>query len=95
MKRDDVHDLMLGAVLVVLGYALYKHFNPTSATTAPAAQTPMGIAVGEVASNATTSGPKSPYTSLQDLLAGAVHDIGGFGGTNYLAMLEGPTINPW
>jgi hypothetical protein len=95
MKRDDIHDLMLGAVLVVLGYALYKHFNPTSTTTAPAVRSPMGIAVGEVMGNATTSGPTSPFTSLKDLLSGTVHDIGGFDGTNYLAMLEGPTIRPW
>lgn len=88
MSRDDVNDLILGAVVVVLGYALYKHFK-VQAPAASSTPTQMGIAVGEVTGNATTSGPTSPYTSIKDLLSGAVHDIGGFDGKNYLAMIEG------
>jgi hypothetical protein len=84
MSRDDIHDLMLGAVVVVLGYALYKHFKQPAAP----APSPATIAIGEAAGNANTSGPNSPFTTLQDLLTGTVHDIGGFGGTNYLAIME-------
>lgn len=83
MTRDDMHDLALGAALVILGYALYKHFQagqPLPASTANA--------VKAVENNYTTSGPTSPYTSLTDLLSGTVHDIGGWQGHNYLAGLE-------
>jgi len=83
MTRDDMHDLALGAALVILGYALYKHFQagqPLPASTSNA--------VGAVENNYTTSGPTSPYTSLTDLLSGTVHDIGGWQGQNYLAGLE-------
>jgi hypothetical protein len=92
MTREDIHDLALGAVLVVLGYALYRHFK---AQPLPAGPTPQQIAIGETAGNANTSGPNSPFTTLNDLLTGTVHDIGGFGGENYLALLEEPTIKPW
>jgi hypothetical protein len=83
MTRDDIHDLALGAALVILGYALYKHFQsgqPLPASTANA--------VTDVENNYTTSGPTSPFTSLTDLLSGTVHDIGGYQGQNYLAGLE-------
>lgn len=84
MTRDDMHDLALGAALAILAYALYKHFQgsqPLPASTA--------AAVNAVENNYTTSGPTSPFTSLADLLTGAVHDIGGYNGQNYLAGIEG------
>lgn len=83
MSKDEMHDLALGAALVILGYALYKHFKagqPLPASTA--------AAVNAVENNYTTSGPASPFTSLTDLLTGTVHDIGGYQGHNYLAELE-------
>lgn len=86
MSKDDMEQLMLGAVIAVLGYALYKHFNPSSAGPAPTSS--LGVAVGEVASNGNT-GPVSPFTMLENLLTGTVHDIGGFDGTNWLAQIEG------
>jgi hypothetical protein len=92
MTRDEINDLVLGAVVVVLGYALYKHFKAQQPAAAPSQQQ---IAIGEAAGNGNTTGPASPFTTLQDLLTGTVHDIGGFGGTNYLALMEGQTVKPW
>jgi len=78
-----MHDLALGAALIVLGYALYKHFQASQPLPASTA-----TAVTAVENNYTTTGPTSPYTSLTDLLSGTVHDIGGWQGQNYLAGLE-------
>lgn len=36
MTRNDIHDLLIGAVLVALAYALYKHHK----TPAPQPETP-------------------------------------------------------
>jgi hypothetical protein len=87
MKRTEFHDLALGAALIILGYALVKHFQaqPAASITPTVVQaTPAQAVEG----NYTTSGPTSPFTSLADLLSGTVHDIGGFGGQNYLAGIE-------
>ncbi|MGZ4837642.1 MAG: hypothetical protein ACXVZR_03770 [Terriglobales bacterium] len=85
MSKDEVHELLMGAALVALGYALYQHFKTKPATAPmPAITTPAQA----VENNYTTTGPSSPFTSLTDLLTGTVHDIGGFGGTNYLAQIE-------
>lgn len=91
MKKSDIHDLMLGAVVVVLGYALYQHFKtaPSSQPYTPYGKTPMGVNVGETVGGANSDGSASPFTSLRDLLTGTVHDIGGFNGRNYLAEIEG------
>lgn len=94
MTREEINDLVLGAVVVVLGYALYQHFKAQQPA-AGAAPTRASVAVGEAAGNANTSGLNSPFTTLQDLLTGTVHDIGGFDGTNYLALMEAPTVKPW
>lgn len=87
MNQSEVHDLMLGAVAAVLVYALYKHFKPgASAATAPAVapvQTGGGAAFAY--------GEPSPFTSMTDLLTGAIHDIGGYDGQNYLADMEAST----
>jgi hypothetical protein len=92
MSREELHDLLLGGVLVVLAYTLYKHFKQPVSTQ----PNPVQTAVNNAVSNATTSGPGSPFTTINDLLNGAVHeDIGGFGGTNYLALMEAPTVQPW
>lgn len=85
MTRDEMHDLLTGVAVAVLGYALYQHFK--TKPTMPAAPT-VTTPAQAVENNYTTSGPASPFTSMVDLLTGTVHDIGGFGGQNYLAQIE-------
>lgn len=82
MTKDDIQDLAVGAVLVVLAYAVYRHFK-TAPAAAPAPRA--GVAVGEP--------PPSPFTTLQDLLSGTVQDIGSFGGRNYLNEIADPGLN--
>jgi hypothetical protein len=77
---------MMGAAVVALAYALYKHFKPGAAKAAPATAQPSGGA-------AFAYGAPSPFTTLADLLSGAVHDIGSFDGQNYLGTIEaGPVV---
>ena len=81
MTNEDMKSLILGTALVVAGYAIYRQFKP--AASAPAAG--QGIAPGEPA--------PSPYTTLNDLLSGAVLDIGEWGGRNYVNEMADPLIN--
>lgn len=90
MNKDQVQELMLGAVVAVLAYALYKHFKAPAAgqPSTPYGQKPMGFAVGEP----TAQSRPNPFTNLNDLLTGAVHDIGGYQGQDYLATMGDPLI---
>jgi hypothetical protein len=89
MTKDDIQDLLVGAVVVALGYALWRHFKPAQAVVAapPAPTGPRtGVTVGAPSPSA------SPFTSLTDLLSGAVHDIGGYQGRNYLDEMADPVL---
>lgn len=84
MNKETTQELMMGAVLVMLVYAAYKHFMPAPAkvatkTAQPSGQAGQGVAIGEPAPYT-----GSPFTMLQDLLSGTTHDIGSFQGKNYL-----------
>ena len=105
MSKDKVQELLIGAVVVVLGYALYKHFQAAPAATArPATQTPTGPAVGAFAPYSDRYGgaqpayqpfdDKSPYTTISDPYQGTI-DTGAFEGHNYLASLEGQPMSPF
>ncbi len=89
MNKDQINELLMGAAVVALAYALYKHFKPganAAASPAPA------VAPAQVGGGAAFAyGEPSPFTTLTDLLSGTVHDIGGFNGENYLADMEAST----
>jgi hypothetical protein len=72
MTRDDIHDLIIGAAVVALGYALYQHFKDRKAATpgAFAKIDPMNVDHGF------GYDPMNPsdYISLADLLRGTVAD---------------------
>ncbi len=86
MNKDEIHELLMGAVLVALGYALYQHFKGAPAGAAPA---PLPLAVNQSRPvDVNTAAPlfTSPWATdtpgLYSLLGGAVQDItdgqGGF-----------------
>jgi len=99
MNKDKVQELLIGAVVVVLGYALYKHFQPAPVATQPRASTTpqTGPGVGGFNTIPRYEAPqqqqwqpfddKSPYTTIYDPYQGTV-DTGAFEGHNYLASLE-------
>jgi len=90
MNKEATQELMMGAVLVLLAYAAYRHFTANNAppTAGEPAAPRQGIASSLLPS--TTKRPTtqarmpSPYTSLTDLLSGTTHDIGAYEGRNYL-----------
>ena len=98
MSKEATQELLMGAVMVLLAYAAYRHFKPAPAK-APAqakmAQPSQGFAAGEPSPSSTYTG--SPYTSLTDLLTGTTHDIGEFQGRNYLNEISDPLepVNPY
>lgn len=95
MTADDKQGLMMGAVVAVLAYALYRHFVPAGAAAKKAPASTAYTAYGEA----------SPYTSMYDYSKGQVVDVGAYEGHNYLADIEampaaggfGPRIGgaPW
>ena len=91
MSKEQTQELMMGAVLVVLAYALYRHFKPSKvASKAPATA---GIMPGEPAPKSYGDYTGSPITSMLDLLAGTVTDIGAYQGKNYLDDISDPYIS--
>lgn len=84
MNKDAVQDLMTGAVVVVLAYAMYRHFVKAPGASAsklvPQAMMPRPQAVNVPVA--------SPYTTIYDYMAGGLVDYGAFDGRNYLAELE-------
>lgn len=81
MNKDQIQELMLGVAVVALGYALYKHFKPGAKVAAP-------VSVAKAGGAAFAAGEPSPFTSMKDLLTGAVSDFGAYDGNNYLADIE-------
>lgn len=52
MTREDMHDIILGAALVALGYALYQHRQAaTAATIATSDQAAIQTAIGAASSD--------------------------------------------
>ena len=94
MSKDDVQSLMMGSVLVVLSYAMVKHFQRPAAPGAAArpVQGPGGT-VQNFAPNAPSPYTGSPFTVMQDLLSGRSVDIGAFEGANYLNAIADPMIS--
>ena len=78
MNKDQIQELMLGAAVVALCYALYKHFRPDA---------PKKRAAG-AGGPAFAYGAPSPFTSMRDLLTGTVNDMGAFEGQTYLTDIE-------
>lgn len=72
--NKNAENLLMGAALAALAYALYRHYKPAGAST-PArpfmVTNPLNPNIG-VSYDSTNPGYVS---SLSDLLAGAVHDI--------------------
>ena len=95
MKQDDVQSLMMGLVMVALGYALYKHFKP--GTTAPGAAPRPAQGPGGTSQSFAYGEPSpytgSPFTALSDILSGTVIDVGSYGGRNYLNEISDPMLN--
>ena len=82
-----MQDLLMGAAVIALGYALYTHFRPASAST------PIRVQTASAASTAAggaafADGQVSPFTSLFDWFSGTTIDVGAFDGVNYLADME-------
>jgi hypothetical protein len=79
MSKDELHELLMGAVLVALGYALYQHFKGAQNRAAPPAS-PLAVNQSRPV-DVNTAAPlfTSPWATdtpgLYDLLAGSVHDI--------------------
>lgn len=99
MKRDDMNDILMGVAVVALGYALYRAFKPAAApaprnagVVGPGAQTQMPVYQGPQQQQAPAY-TGSPFTALTDLFTGAVHDIGSYGGRNYLNEMADPIIS--
>lgn len=91
MTRDNIHDLMMGAVAVALVYALYKHMQSASQTAQTfAVNNPIKPAQG------TSYNPANPgaYISLASLLNGAVSDFNS-GGSGNISGIDStiPTIS--
>jgi hypothetical protein len=70
MSRDELQDVMLGAVVVALLYAFYKHAK-TAAAPVFSVNNPINPPTG------TSYDPANPgaYIPLSSLLSGTVHDI--------------------
>lgn len=104
MSNEKTQELMMGAVMVLLAYAAYRHFKPSAPTTrapAPAKMAPgmapsvspytAGYAAGAPSPSSSYDG--SPFTSLQDIMQGSTHDIGGYQGRNYLDEIAEPIVS--
>jgi hypothetical protein len=84
MNKEQIQELILGAAVVALGYALWKNFKGSAKVSTKTAAG--GVTVAPY-------GAVSPFTSLTDLLTGTVSDIGAYEGVNYLGQLEAGS--PW
>lgn len=80
MNQNDMHDLLIGAVLIVLGYAIYQHFKPqtsslvgfnpaTQSTAMPTLATPVTDTANDSMVHLTDGA-----MTLSDLLYGSVSD---------------------
>ena len=93
MSKDAVQNLMVGAVMIVLGYAVIQHFRkPAAPGAAPRpTQGPGGTAQSFAPGAPAYTG--SPFTAMADLLSGTTQDVGSFGGRNYLNEMADPMLN--
>jgi hypothetical protein len=101
MKRDDIHDLLIGAALVGLAYAFYRHSKVAGAARSTAA-TAAGVPYSGTDPTKVNSGvsydPANPgqALSLSDLLRGAVHDVlstgSAYGGTASSSDIVGQAV---
>lgn len=95
MSKEELNDLMMGAALVALGYALLQHFKQPAAALPAAGMPSPGGAAAAAGGPAFAAGEPSPFTTINDLLTGTVHDLGGYQGQNYLALTEAAPVNWW
>lgn len=78
MNKDQLHELLMGVAVVALGYALYKHFKPAAKAPAGApAPSVVRVPTAINPSQGIAYNPANPgqYISINDLLAGTVHDL--------------------
>ena len=83
MTSDAIHELMAGAVVVVLGYALYQHFKAKGGAASIRPTNPGGgftsVAPGEYLSTdqliygAATGSPYDTYATTDDLIKGVIY----------------------
>lgn len=94
MNKEAVQNLMVGAVMIVLGYAVFQHFRkPAAPGAAPRpAQGPGGTAQS-FAPGAPSPYTGSPFTAVFDLMSGTTQDVGSFGGRNYMNDMADPMLN--
>lgn len=105
MNKEATQELMMGAVLVLLAYAAYRHFSQAKPPSIAAPTTPRPTTSGGAGGGKTNmpnlaptapwaqpAAAPSPFTSLANLLTGTTHDIGGFQGTNYLNTIAEPML---
>jgi hypothetical protein len=96
MNQNQVQELIMGAALVALSYALYKHFKPganKSPTSTPAPYSPLATTYGPTVGAPYDVNSPAGYMKLVDLLKGTVGDIGSYNGQNYLMTPDDPWNN--
>lgn len=83
MSKDATQDLMMGAVVVVLAYAMYRHFKPASAP----ARAPVGSSTAPRPSSGVswTNDPTGPTTLWGYINGDPVAD--NWIGKDYLSMI--------
>lgn len=84
MSKNELHELMMGAALVALGYALYKHFKapavavvaPSPATIAASDQAAIQTAIGTMPTDAPAITVPAPIAVQGDASTGYSTDTG-------------------
>lgn len=93
MKKDEIHELIMGLAVMALGYALYTRIKSGAAATGGQyAGVPTNPVYGQG-----VGAPYNPETvagsmGLAGLLAGTVGDIGAYNGVNYVAGMTDTAI---
>lgn len=97
MSKEQIQELMMGAALVALGYALYTHFKKpggvtTTPKTTPAPYSPL-TTMGTVQTSPYNSASVAGFMKLSEMLTGTTVDVGAYQGQQYLATPDDPYNN--
>jgi hypothetical protein len=90
MNKEQIQELMMGAAMIAVVYALWRNFKPAPAKVSAkaAAVTTAAGAQARAGGAAFAYGEPSPFTSMNDLLGGTVKDTGTWEGIDYLEKIE-------